>query len=307
MMRSSHVISGWRIGWACAPANIASAIRNIHVKLTDSAPAPFQEAALTALKSSREYFQSLKTSYEARRDYAVEMLSELGLRIEFKPQGSIFVFAELPEKWSNSDVDFVRMLTEKAGVVAVPGCGFFHDKSGSAGKYCDRFVRFAFCKSDETLRTAARRFRELAAGKVQDRFQTKWRGFISWSRWSGGGSNGGADLGTFGQQKENIFRGFRPSKREDRSSIWRRNGYRRNKKSVQHNPPTDNNNRSFLIAGNHNIPPPFSSSEKDLHLVGKPKLELMYFSLGSVWDSSGGLKSYCPDRAVLKELSGEQF
>jgi aspartate/methionine/tyrosine aminotransferase len=52
---------GWRIGWACAVANIAAAIRNIHVKLTDSAPAPFQEAALIALSSTPDYYESLKT------------------------------------------------------------------------------------------------------------------------------------------------------------------------------------------------------------------------------------------------------
>ncbi|KAJ6401005.1 hypothetical protein OIU84_016424 [Salix udensis] len=44
-------VTGWRVGWAIAPALFASAIRNIHVKITDSAPAPFQEAALTALRS----------------------------------------------------------------------------------------------------------------------------------------------------------------------------------------------------------------------------------------------------------------
>lgn len=51
---------GWRIGWACAAANIAAAIRNIHVKLTDSAPAPFQEAALIALTSTPDYYESLE-------------------------------------------------------------------------------------------------------------------------------------------------------------------------------------------------------------------------------------------------------
>jgi len=54
------MISGWRIAWAICPAYFASAIRNIHVKITDSAPAPFQEAALTALRSSPEYFDALR-------------------------------------------------------------------------------------------------------------------------------------------------------------------------------------------------------------------------------------------------------
>lgn len=55
-----HLI-GWRVGWAIAPPCIASAIRNIHIKLTDSAPAPFQEAALTALRSPPSYFEALRS------------------------------------------------------------------------------------------------------------------------------------------------------------------------------------------------------------------------------------------------------
>jgi len=57
---------GWRIGWAIAPASIASAIRNIHIIVTDSAPAPFQEAALTALRSPPEYFESLRRVRDQR-------------------------------------------------------------------------------------------------------------------------------------------------------------------------------------------------------------------------------------------------
>ncbi|KAG0452527.1 hypothetical protein HPP92_024908 [Vanilla planifolia] len=147
-------ITGWRIGWACTSANIASAIRNIHIKLTDSAPAPFQEAAVTALKMPPGYYTSLKISYEAKRDKVVEMLSSLGFQIKLKPQGSVFVFAELPENWPNSDVDFVRELIKEAGVAAVPGRGFFHGGNTGYG----RFVRFAFCKSDQTLETARRGF-----------------------------------------------------------------------------------------------------------------------------------------------------
>ncbi|XP_020102454.1 uncharacterized protein LOC109720005 [Ananas comosus] len=153
-------VTGWRIGWACAPASIASAIRNIHIKITDSAPAPFQEAALTALRTPPDYFKSLKAEYEERRDCVVEMLSKIGFQIHFKPQGSVFVFAELPENWHLSDIDFVKNLIEKAGVAAVPGRGFFHgDPDGPS--YQSRFVRFAFCKSMETLKAASEKMREL--------------------------------------------------------------------------------------------------------------------------------------------------
>lgn len=55
-----HVLEGWRIGWAIAPPAVSAAIGNIHVKLTDSAPAPFQEAALVALQSSPSFYTQLK-------------------------------------------------------------------------------------------------------------------------------------------------------------------------------------------------------------------------------------------------------
>ncbi|XP_008807769.2 probable N-succinyldiaminopimelate aminotransferase DapC isoform X2 [Phoenix dactylifera] len=153
-------VTGWRIGWACAPASIASAIRSIHVKITDSAPAPFQEAAVTALQSPPAYFKFLKAEYEAKRDFVVQMLSSLGFQIRFKPQGSVFVFAELPENWLLSDLEFVTELIENAGVAAVPGCGFFH-ADPNVQEYRNRYVRFAFCKSEATLNAAAQKMGEL--------------------------------------------------------------------------------------------------------------------------------------------------
>ncbi|KAL7226984.1 hypothetical protein ACSBR1_021950 [Camellia fascicularis] len=103
-LSKTYSVTGWRIGWAVAPASIASAIRNIHTKLTDSAPPPFQEAALTALRSPLEYFELLRSDYESRRNYTIELLAGVGFQVQFKPQGSFFLFAELPENCALSDV-----------------------------------------------------------------------------------------------------------------------------------------------------------------------------------------------------------
>ncbi|KAK4558960.1 hypothetical protein RGQ29_008274 [Quercus rubra] len=156
-------VTGWRVGWAIAPAFITSAIRNIHVKITDSAPAPFQEAALTALRSPPEYFESLRRDYEAKRDYIVKLLAGVGFKIQFKPQGSFFLFAEIPENCPLSDLEYVKELIQQAGVVAVPGRGFFHTnlslkKSSEVDhSYQKRYIRFAFCKSNATLAAAAQK------------------------------------------------------------------------------------------------------------------------------------------------------
>ncbi|GAA0169526.1 transaminase [Lithospermum erythrorhizon] len=161
-------VTGWRIGWAVAPACIASAIRNIHIRLTDSAPAPFQEAALIALRSTSEYFDSLKQDYELKRDFVIGVLAKVGFAVNFKPKGSFFIFAELPESCNLSDVDFVEELIKQAGVVAVPGCGFFHQNSSkdhdlSCLKTSEpKYIRFAFCKSDHTLAAAAEKILRLS-------------------------------------------------------------------------------------------------------------------------------------------------
>ncbi|XP_057428161.1 uncharacterized protein LOC130721385 [Lotus japonicus] len=167
-------VTGWRVGWAIAPAFIASAIRNIHVTVTDSAPAPFQEAALTALRSPPEYFESLRRDYQSKRDYIIKLLTGVGFKIRFIPQGAFFLFAELPENCPLSDVEFVKELILEAGVVAVPGQGFFHtnlssnEVSNESCNYQQRYIRFAFCKSDATLNMVSERLGKLldAAGHL---------------------------------------------------------------------------------------------------------------------------------------------
>ncbi|MBA0768407.1 hypothetical protein Gotri_017209 [Gossypium trilobum] len=160
----------WRIGWAIAPASAASAIRNIHIRITDSAPAPFQEAALTALRSPIEYFETLggvgsgRMEYELKRDFCMKLLGSVGFRIQFKPQGSLFLFAELPKDCLLSDVEYVEELIKQAGVVVVPGRGFFHGNESC--KYQKRYIRVAFCKSEATLNAAAQKFGELINAKA---------------------------------------------------------------------------------------------------------------------------------------------
>ncbi|XP_011041670.1 PREDICTED: kynurenine--oxoglutarate transaminase 1-like isoform X2 [Populus euphratica] len=136
--------------------------------VTDSAPAPFQEAALTALRSPPEYFEKLRREYESKRDYIVHLIAGIGFQIKFKPRGAFFLFAELPENYLLSDVEYVKELIKRAGVVAVPGCGFFHttlstEKLSQVGcSYQERYIRFAFCKSSATLAAAAQKLAELS-------------------------------------------------------------------------------------------------------------------------------------------------
>lgn len=159
-------VTGWRVGWAVAPAFIASAMRNVHGRITDCPPAPFQEAALIALRSPPDYFESLRRDYESKRDFIAKLLVDIGFQVQFEPQGSFFLFVELPNSCTLTDVDCVEELIKQAGVVAVPGRGFFQTNSLREKRveedcsYQNRYIRFAFCKSSATLTSAAQKLRE---------------------------------------------------------------------------------------------------------------------------------------------------
>ncbi|GJP33467.1 hypothetical protein CLOM_g18004 [Closterium sp. NIES-68] len=185
-------VTGWRVGWAIAPAPIAAAISTISAKLIDTPPAPFQEASRAALSLPSSYYTQLMEDYTARRDMAVAMLLDAGLEVPLVPEGSVFVFARIPERWGVNDLEFCRRVIEDCGVAFVPGRIFFHPAHSpspnppdqppdhppdqlparspdqppdSADRHVEpstnpvvpaqhRYVRVAFCKSMETLRAA---------------------------------------------------------------------------------------------------------------------------------------------------------
>ncbi|CAI5487173.1 unnamed protein product [Closterium sp. Naga37s-1] len=119
-------VTGWRVGWAIAPAPIAAAISTISAKLIDTPPAPFQEASRAALCLPPSYYTQLREDYTHKRDTAVAMLLEARLEVPLVPEGSVFVFARIPERWGVDDLHFCRRVIEECGVAFVPGRIFFH-------------------------------------------------------------------------------------------------------------------------------------------------------------------------------------
>jgi aspartate/methionine/tyrosine aminotransferase len=153
-------VTGWRVGWAVAPAPLAAGIRKVHDFLTVGAPAPLQQAAAIALDLPDAYFAELAAHYQARRDRVVGMLERAGLRCAI-PAGAYYVMTDITGLGWSDDVAFVRHLVEDIGVAAVPGSSFYrpaptHAVAGGRGS-----VRFCFCKKDETLAEAERRLAAL--------------------------------------------------------------------------------------------------------------------------------------------------
>jgi aminotransferase len=154
-MSKTFSVTGWRVGYAIAPAKISNAIRKMHDFLTVGAAAPLQEAGVTALRLPETYYQKLCSEYLRRRDRMLGALEEAGFQC-FKPRGAYYIMTDISGFGFANDVEFTRHLVKEIGVAVVPGSSFYgHPSSGS------RQVRFTFCKTDATLDEAARRLRKL--------------------------------------------------------------------------------------------------------------------------------------------------
>jgi aminotransferase len=149
-------VTGWRVGWAVAPSDLAAAIRKVHDFLTVGAAAPLQAAAAVALAAPPAYYAELAASYSARRGRLLEMLQQAGF-VCFAPRGAYYIMTDVTGFGFADDVAFVKHLVTKVGVAAVPGSSFFNHKAHGRGH-----VRFCFCKKDETLAAAGQRLAALA-------------------------------------------------------------------------------------------------------------------------------------------------
>jgi aspartate/methionine/tyrosine aminotransferase len=157
-MSKTYSVTGWRVGWVLAPADLTSSIRKVHDFLTVGAASPLQAAGVVALGLPEEYYQKLGTEYAARRDHMMVSLESAGFRC-FRPRGAYYVMTDVSAFGFPNDVEFVRHLIDLVGIAAVPGSSFYAQEGGGSQQ-----VRFCFCKKYETLESAAIQLRKLHAG-----------------------------------------------------------------------------------------------------------------------------------------------
>jgi N-succinyldiaminopimelate aminotransferase len=151
-------LTGWKIGYATAPAELSKALAMAHQFVTFAVATPFQHAMASAVRAPRDYYDEFLRGYRARRDFLVDALAKCGFGVR-APQGTYFVLADIRPLGWDDDVAFCRHLVEKVGVAAIPPTAFYERKA--EGRF---LVRFAFCKTDETLKAGVER---LSAGRLR--------------------------------------------------------------------------------------------------------------------------------------------
>jgi aminotransferase len=154
-LSKTYSVTGWRVGWVIAPADLTSGIRKVHDFLTVGAAAPLQAAGAVALGLPDSYYQSLAAGYQERRDVLVAALRDAKFKV-FVPDGAYYVMTDVSKLTDEDDVTFARRLTASPGVATVPGSSFYSRPELGRTK-----IRFAFPKKLETLQAAAGRLASL--------------------------------------------------------------------------------------------------------------------------------------------------
>jgi aminotransferase len=143
----AYAMTGWRLGYAMAPAHIMEYMLKIHQFTIMSAPTISQYAAVAALRNGESDIEMMRESYDQRRRYLMEAFKKMGLPC-FEPFGAFYVFPDISEFGMTSE-EFCTALLTAENVAAVPGSAF--------GECGDGHVRISYAYSVDTLKEAIKR------------------------------------------------------------------------------------------------------------------------------------------------------
>jgi len=146
----AYAMTGFRIGYACGPADLIDAMMTVHQYSMLCAPTLAQDAAVEALDNARGDMEEMRESYRQRRNLMVSRLNEMGLDC-VKPKGAFYAFPSIASTGLSSGEFATRLLKEKS-VAVVPGTAF-----GACG---EGFVRCAYAASIEDINEAMNRIED---------------------------------------------------------------------------------------------------------------------------------------------------
>jgi aspartate/methionine/tyrosine aminotransferase len=147
----SYHMGGFRIGYAIGNAQLIRALRQVKAGVDFNQYRGILNGAIAALSGPQDGVQAAVETFRRRRDAFIEALHRIGWQVP-TPAATMYIWARLPEPWTNDSVQFCTQLVEKTGVAASPGAGF--------GKAGEGYVRFALVHEPAILETAVERIAE---------------------------------------------------------------------------------------------------------------------------------------------------
>jgi LL-diaminopimelate aminotransferase len=145
-------MTGWRAGCVVGNASAVKLMRTFRENADNGSLRALQFAAAKALSLAETISPAVNAVYRRRRDLVVDTLNQQGWSLA-KPQGTIYVWANVPEKYNGSSAAFAVDLLEKTGVVVTPGLGY--------GQYGEGFFRISLTYPDDVLTEAMKRIAQM--------------------------------------------------------------------------------------------------------------------------------------------------
>jgi aminotransferase len=140
-MSKSYAMTGWRVGYATAPATFTEAMYKIHQYLIMSAPTTGQVASLQAIRHGEEDVESMRREYDRRRKLIVDGFNRLGLSC-FEPRGAFYAFPSIAITGMHDEA-FCEALLQEERLALIPGSAF-----GESGR---GFVRASYATSEANI------------------------------------------------------------------------------------------------------------------------------------------------------------
>lgn len=150
-------ITGWRLGYASAPAPIAQKIRLANDLFYVCAPTPLQYGVEAGFSVDKKYFTDLQRDMQDRRDQMCEALDAVGMT-PIVPQGAYYVLADISKFKANDSKLFAMTFLESAKIATVPGRSFFTSPAGES------YIRAHFAVENDVLGEACKRIRAFKGG-----------------------------------------------------------------------------------------------------------------------------------------------
>ena len=149
-LSKTYNMTGWRIGFVCGHAKVLQGLGRVKTNVDSGVFQAVQEAGIKALSLDESMLQSIRHTFEERRDVFYQGLTELGLKAN-KPLATFYLWATVPDR--QRSVDFVGRLLKDAGILTTPGNGF--------GQHGEGYVRFTFTQPVERLKEALDRLKRV--------------------------------------------------------------------------------------------------------------------------------------------------
>jgi aspartate/methionine/tyrosine aminotransferase len=147
-------MTGWRLGYMCAPLEVIQACVRLQQYTVVCAPSFCQEAAITALEDCDEDVEIMRKEYQRRKDYVVKALNEIDGISCNNPQGAFYIFVNI-KSLGKSSQEVAEYMLEHAKIALVPGSAF-----GSEG---EGYLRISYATSYEDLVEACDRIKKAVA------------------------------------------------------------------------------------------------------------------------------------------------